>query len=148
MYQVRSLIGRLNDICQPIRVLMSKRHNGDKHPRYYGSTDTNLSLEQIRTFFGKRGSCEVANWYITEKLGWADCRLWRFESTGKFLMVLWLALAYLEMRCAQSEHYQNLADVIRQHRNDHAQRLLEAACRLAMQVSDLPQVLEQFTIAA
>ena len=52
-------------------------------------------------------------------------------------MVLWLALAYLEMRCAQSERCQNLADVIREHRNDHAQ-----------QVSDLPQVLEQFTIAA
>jgi hypothetical protein len=121
---------------------------GDKHPRYYGSTDINLSLEETLTFFGKRWSCEVANWYITEKLGWADCRLWRFESTDKFLMVLWLALAYLEMRCAQTERCQNLADVIRQHRNTHAQRLLEAACRLAQQVSDLPQVLEQFTIAA
>jgi hypothetical protein len=137
--------GRLNGIPQPLRVLISKRHKGDKHPRYYGSTDTNLSLEKTLTFFGKRWPCEVANWYITEKLGWADCRLWRFESTDKFLMVLWLALAYLEMRCAQS---QNLADVIRQHRNDHARRLLEAACRLAQQVSDLPQVLKQFTIAA
>jgi hypothetical protein len=107
-----------------------------------------LSPQETLTFFGKRWSCEVANWYGTEKLGWADWWLWRYESTDKFLMVLWLALAYLEVRCAQSNHCENLADVIRQHRQSHAQRLLEEACRLALQVSDLPQVLERFTIAA
>jgi len=147
-YQVRSLAGRLNKVFQPTRVYMSKRRKGDKHPRYFGSTDTSLSPHQTLTFFGNRWSCEVANWYIAEKLGWADCRLWRFESTDKFLMVLWLALAYLEVRLAQSDQHENLADVIRQHRHEHSRRTLEAACRLVMQTGDLPQVLEQFTIAA
>ena len=93
-------------------------------------------------------SCEVANWYIAERLGWADCRLWRFESADKFLMVLWLALAYLELRYAQANHFENLAAVIQQHRNDHAWHLLRKVCQLAMQSTDLSEVLEQFTIAA
>jgi hypothetical protein len=147
-YQVRSLIGRLNQIYEPVRVYISTRHSRDKHPRYYGSTDTTLSPHDALTFYHHRWSCEVTNWYIAERLGWADCRLWRFESTDKFLMVLWLALAYLEVRCARSKSLENLADVIRLHRQEHAQQLLEAACRLAMQVSDLSQVLERFTVAA
>jgi len=148
LYRVRSLTGRLNNLDQPIRVLISKRRIGDKHPRYYGSTDLSLSLEETLTFFQKRWSCEVANWYIAERLGWADCRLWRFESTDKFFMVLWLALAYLELCHAQAEHFENLAAVIQQHRNTHAWHFLQKACQLAMQSTDLSEVLEQFMIAA
>jgi hypothetical protein len=44
----------------------------------------------------------VTNWYIAEKLGWADCRLWHVESVEKYLVVLWLALAYLEVRKANT----------------------------------------------
>lgn len=148
LYRVRSLTGKLNNIDQRVRVLISKRHAGDTRPRYYGSTDISLSLEKTLTFFQNRWSCEVANWYIAERLGWADCRLWRFESADKFLMVLWLALAYLELRHAQADHFENLAAVIQQHRNDHAWHLLRKVCQLAMQSTDLSEVLEQFTIAA
>ncbi len=147
-YQVRSLTGQLNDVDQSVRVFISKRRKRDKHPRYYGATDTELGPQKALTFFQNRWSCEVANWYIVERLGWADCRLWRFESSDKFLMVLWLALAYLEMRHAQSEQFENLAAVIRQHQQAHAQRTLTEACQLALQVGDLSQVLARFTIAA
>lgn len=34
--------------------------------------------------FHVRWSCEVANWYIKERLGWADCRLWKVESAERF----------------------------------------------------------------
>jgi len=147
-YQVRSLTGQLNDVDQTIRVFISKRRKRDKHPRYYGVTDTELGPQKALTFFQNRWSCEVANWYIVERLGWADCRLWRFESSDKFLMVLWLALAYLEMHHAKSEQFENLAAVIRQHQQAHAQRTLVEACQLALQVGDLSQVLARFTIAA
>ena len=63
-------------------------------------------------------------------------------------MVLWLALAYLELRHAQSEHFENLAAVIQQHRRDHAWHFLQTVCQLAMQSTDLSVVLEHFTIAA
>jgi hypothetical protein len=86
-YQVRSLTGRLNQIYEPLRVCISQRHSSDKHPRYYDSTDTTLSPHDALAIYHHRWSCEVTNWYIGERLGWADCRLWRFESTDKFLMV-------------------------------------------------------------
>jgi hypothetical protein len=148
VYRVRSLTGKLNNIDQLVRVLISKRRLGDTHPRYFGSTDISLSLEDTLTFFRNRWSCEVANWYVAERLGWADCRLWRFESTDKFLMVLWLALAYLELRHAKTDQFENLAAVIQQHRNDHAWHFLQKVCQIAMQSTDLSDVLEQFVIAA
>ena len=52
----------------------------------------------------------MANWYIAKKLGWADCRLWHVESVEKYLVVLWLALAYLEVRKASTYVAQNLAE--------------------------------------
>jgi hypothetical protein len=69
-------------------------------PRFTEALTLPLNASQHRNvtqkWFLKRCSCEVANWYIAERLGWADCRLWRVEAAEKFLMVLWLALACLE----------------------------------------------------
>ena len=64
------------------------------------------------------------------------------------LMVLWLALAFLEVQCVQSKDFKNLADVIRAHRAAHSQRLLVEACQLAMQAGDLAPVLERYMMAA
>lgn len=147
-YLVRSLTGRLNRIPETVRIYISKRFRRDKHPRYYGSTDPGLSPQQALTSYHRRWSCEVANWYIAQRLGWADCRLWRLESSQKFLMVLWLALAFLEVQCAQSRDFMNLADVIRAHREAHSQRLLVQACHLAMQSGDLASVLDRYLVAA
>ena len=63
-------------------------------------------------------------------------------------MVLWLALAYLELRHSQAAHFENLAAVIQHHRNTHAWHLLQKVCQLAMQSTDPAEVLEQFMIAA
>ena len=74
-YRVRSLTGKLSTLPETVRVFISRRHNGDSRPRYYCSTDASLSAHQALTWFHERWSCEVANWYIAERLGWADCRL-------------------------------------------------------------------------
>jgi len=147
-YLVRSFTGRLNHVPGQVRAYISKRFRRDKHPRHYGTTDISLSSQTALTFYHERWSCEVANWYIAERLGWADCRLWRVESSEKFLMVLWLALAYLEVRLAQSDQFKNIADVIRSHREAHSQRLLVEACQLALQAGDLTPVFERYLIAA
>jgi hypothetical protein len=89
----------------------------------------------------------VANWYIAEKLGWADCRLWHVESVDKYLVVLWLALAYLEVRKASRYAHHNLADVIRLHGQKHARALLEEACRLVLQTRDLRPVFDRYSPA-
>jgi hypothetical protein len=146
-YLVRALTGTLSTLPEHVRVFISRRHNGVTRPRYYGSTDPSLSAQQALTWFHERWSCEVANWYIAERLGWADCRLWRVESVEKFLMVLWLALAYLEYRQATESEHSNPAAVIRVHRQEHAVRLLREACAMVLQLGSVPAVLARFTLA-
>ena len=66
---------------------------------------------------------------------------------AKFLMVLWLALAYLEYRQATEPAHNNPADVIRAHRQEHAVRLLTDACSMVLQLGNVPAVLARFTLA-
>ena len=73
--------------------------------------------------------------------------MWRVEAAEKFLMVLWLALAYLEHRQVTEEPHTNLADVIRAHRQEHAVRLLKQACAMVFQIGDVSQVLTRYTLA-
>lgn len=56
-------------------------------------------------------------------------------------MVLWLALAYLEYRQATEQEHNNLADVIRTHRQEHAVRLLTDAYSLVLQLGSVSAVL-------
>ena len=146
-YLVRSLIGKLSTLPDQVRVYISKRHNRDNRPRYYGSTHPSLSAHRALNDFHVRWSCEVANWYTKERLGWADCRLWRVESAEKFLVVLWLALAFLEFLQATQYANRTLADVIRIHRQQHAERLLNQACQMVLQTRDLTEVRARFTFA-
>jgi hypothetical protein len=146
-YLVRSLTGKLSSLSDQVRVYISKRHNRDTRPRYYSSTDPSLSAHRALNWFHNRWSCEVANWYIKQQLSWADCRLWRAESAEKFLMVLWLALAFLEYRQATQHKAESLAGVIRIHRQVHAERLLEQACLMVLEVGRLGAVLAHFTFA-
>jgi hypothetical protein len=147
-YLVRSLTGQLSSLPDDVRVFISKRHNRDTRPRYFCSTDLSLSAHQALSRYHERWGCDVANWYIAEKLGWADCRLWHVESVEKYLVVLWLALAYIEVRKASSYAHHNLADVIRLHRQEHARALLEEACQLVLQTHDLQQVYRRYSLAA
>jgi hypothetical protein len=143
-YLVRSPTGKLSTLPGQVRVYISKRHSRDTRPRFYGSTK---SAHRALNDFHVRWSCEVANWYIKERLGWADCRLWRVESAEKFLVVLWLALAFLEFLQATQHATKTVADVIRIHRQQHAERLLNQACQMVLQTRDLTEVLARFTFA-
>jgi hypothetical protein len=80
-------------------------------------------------------------------LGWADCRLWQVESAEKFLMVLWLALAFLEFLQVTQHLTTSLADIIRLHRQAHAERLLRQACQLVIQTRSVAEVLSRYTFA-
>ena len=146
-YLVRSLVGKLSSLPDNVRVFISKRHNRDNRPRYFLSTDLSLSAHRALNDYHTRWSCEVVNWYFVERLGWADCRLWQVESAEKFLMVLWLALAFLEFLQVTQHLSKSLADIIRFHRQAHAERLLTQACQLAIQTRRLDKVLARFTFA-
>ena len=85
--------------------------------------------------------------FMSQRLGWADCRLWQVESAEKFLMVLWLALAFLEFVRNTLHSTLCIADVIRIHRQNHAERLLRQACDTVARTGDIEQVIAHFTLA-
>ena len=62
------------------------------------------------------------------------------------MMVLWLALAFLELRCVQEQGFRNPAAVIREHRQMHAHKLLQQACAMALNLGDIRPVLARFTV--
>ena len=146
-YPAHSLVGKLSSLSDNVRVFVSKRHNRDRRPRYFASTDRSLSAHRALNHYDIRWSCEVSNWYIVERLGWADCRLWQVESAERFLIVLWLALAFLEFLQATQHLTTSLADIIRIHRQAHAERLLRQACQMVIRTGRLDKVLARYTFA-
>jgi hypothetical protein len=146
-YLVRPLQGRLNHLSFDVCVLISKRHQRDKHPQYFLCTDLALSAQQILSIYQKRWPVEVDNFYVKQHLGLADFRVQSYEATEKWFAVVFLALVFLQWRLNHAhakEPWHSLADVVRQHRYEHARTLLETACQEAAKLSDYLPVLKRF----
>ena len=146
-YLVRPLQGRLTHLSFDVCVLISKRHHRDKHPKYFLCTDLSLSAQQILSIYQKRWPVEVDNFYVKQHLGLADFRAQSYEATEKWFAVVFLALVFLQWRLNHAhaqEPWHALADVVRQHRYEHARTLLETACQEAAKLSDYLPVLKRF----
>lgn len=146
-YLVRARRGRLKNVPFEVCVLISKRHRGDKRPKYFLCTDLSLTPQQILTFYQKRWPVEVDNYYVKQLLGLGDFRVQSYEATEKWMAIIFLAYTFLQWRLnhAQSnERFRVVADVIRHHRQQHARRVLEAACELAVHCEDLVPVFRRF----
>lgn len=146
-YLVRALQGRLKNVAQEVCVLISKRHRGDKRPKYFLSTDLTLSPQQILTFYSKRWPVEVDNFYVKQRLGLGDFRVQSVEAAEKWFAIVFLAYTYLQWRrnhAPPTSQVKAVADVIRLHRQEHARRLLRTSCELAIRCGDIDQVLRRF----
>ena len=146
-YLVRPLQGRLNHLSFDVCVLISKRHVRDKHPKYFLCTDLTLSAQQILSIYQKRWPIEVDNFYVKQHFGLADFRVQSYEATEQGFAVVFLPLAFVQWRLNHAEakdHMHSLADVVRQHRYEHARTLLETACQEAAQTCDSVAVLKRF----
>ena len=147
LYLVRPLQGRLTHLSFDVCVLISKRHPRDTHPKYFLCTDLSLSAQQILSIYQKRWPVEVDNFYVKQHLGLADFRVRSYEATEKWFAVVFLALVFLQWRLNHAhpkEPWHSLADVVRQHRYEHARTLLETACQEAAKLSDYLPVLKRF----
>ena len=146
-YLVRARRGRLKNVPFEVCVLISKRHRGDKRPKYFLCTDLSLSPQQILTFYHKRWPIEVDNYYVKQLLGLGDFRVQSYEAVEKWFAIIFLAYTFLQWRLNHSqpgERFKVVADVIRYHRQQHARHVLEAACKFAVICEDMSLVLHRF----
>jgi len=144
---VRTLRGKVNSLPFEVCVLISQRHHRDRHPKYFLCTDTALSAQQILPIYQKRWPIEVDNFYVKQHLGLADFRVQSYEATEKWFAVVFLALVFLQWRVNHApaeERLRSVADVVRQHRFEHARTLLETACQEAAKLTDYLPVFKRF----
>jgi len=147
-YLVRSVQGRLSNVPLDVCVLISRRHNRDKHPKYFLCTDLNLTAQTALIWYGNRWPLEVDYWYLKQLLGLGDFRVQAYEAIEKWYAVLHLVLTFLQWRLykarARGESLRSLADVIHQHRAEHAQETLISACREAIRTGSIETVVQRF----
>lgn len=146
-YLVRARQGKLKNVPFEVCVLISKRHRGDKRPKYFLCTDLSLSPQQILTFYQKRWPIEVDNYYVKQLLGLGDFRVQSYEAIEKWFAIIFLAYTFLQWRLNHAqpeERFRVVADVIRHHRQQHARHVLAAACKFAIVCEDVTQVFRRF----
>ena len=146
-YLVRARQGRLKNVPFEVCVLISKRHRGDKRPKYFMCTDLSLSTQKILRFYQKRWPIEVDNYYVKQFLGLGDFRVQSYEAVQKWFAVVFLAYTFLQWRLNHArpeEQFATVADVIRYHRQAHARHVLRAACEMSVEWRDVKRVFEHF----
>ena len=145
-YFVRRLEGQLSELAFELCVLISKRHTGQKHPAYFASTRTDCETQIILQDYGCRWSCEVVNLYYKPQLGLSDFRVWRYEAVDRYVVAVHLAWAYVERRFVEERgaEIKCPGDLLRRHREEHAEAWLEAAVVMALEGATRNQVLQRF----
>jgi len=147
-YLVRSVQGHLNGVPFDVCVLISRRHNRDKHPKYFLCTDLTLAAQTVLIWYGNRWPLEVDYWYLKQPLGLGDFRMQAYEAIEKWYAVLHLVLTFLQWRLheawKQGQPLRSLADVIHQHRAEHAREVLTSACQEAIRMGSIEPVLQRF----
>jgi hypothetical protein len=145
-YFVRCLDGRFTELPIDLRVLISQRRKGQKYPAYFASTRIGCKPQAILQGYSGRWSCEVVNFYTQRRLGVEDFRLWRYEAVDRYLVAVALSWAYVEQRFVKERgpEIKCHGDLIRRHREEHAEAWLIAALKMAQDGATLDQVLQRF----
>jgi hypothetical protein len=145
-YFVRETTGRLAKVPFKVRVYFSRRHPGARALAYFMSTDITRTAQQALQGYGGRWSCEVVNFYVKTQLGLADFRVRCYEAVDRYMVVVLLAWAYVERRFEQERGSQVkcYGDLIRRHRDEHAEDWLRDALEKVLQTGDIESVLDKF----
>jgi hypothetical protein len=145
-YFTRQAVGRLSRLPFEVRVIFSKRHPRARSWAYFLSTDLARSVGQTLRGYGGRWSCEVVNFYVKTQLGLADFRVRSFEAVDRYVVVVHLAWAYVERRYTEerSAQIRSYGDLMRRHREEHAEAWLTTALQEAMRTGEIEPVLRRF----
>jgi hypothetical protein len=151
-YYTRLVKGHLENLAEPVHVIISKKRPGDKSPKYFVCTDLTIRVQQALRSYQKRWPVEVDNTYLKNALGLGDFRLQSFEATQKWFAVVMLAINYLQYRLAlaysQNPSKASLADFIRQHRLEHFQTLLRTVLKPLAQPQQIETCLQDVFAAS
>ena len=149
-YFVRTLYGYLEEVRSSVCVIISRRHKGDKHPKFLACTDLSLTAQAALRLYQQRWSIEVDNLYLKTFLGLGDFRLQSYEAATKWFAVVLLDLNFLQLQqaqaYAQTKTAPPLADFIYQHRQAHLQALIRAVAEHAIATGDVEQVIQRFLL--
>lgn len=147
-YWVRVVTGRLSDVPYDVCVLISKRRYRDRHPGCFLCTDVTLVAQKVPAWYGNRWPLEIDYRCLKQLLGLGDFRMQAYEAITKWYTVPHLALTYLQWRLyerwRQGLPLRTLADVIRQHRAEHARETLVSACEEAIRLGSIEPVVQRF----
>jgi hypothetical protein len=147
-YYVRTVGGHLEDVRDEVCVIISRRHPGKGYPKYFMCTDLSLSAQEALRIYQQRWPVEVDNFYLKVALGLGDFRLQSFEAIQKWFQVVTLALNYLQYQQAQeylnSGSLPSLADIIRQHRSEHAKQVLRTVAEQVLRLGAVEPILRRF----
>ena len=145
-YFVRDAIGRLSKIPFDVRVMFSKRHLRARSRSYFLSTDLACTVVKTLQGYGGRWSCEVVNFYVKTQLGLEDVRVRSVEAVDRYIVAVHLAWAYVEQRfgCERSPTDKCYGDMVRRHRDEHAEAWLRAALEMGQQTGSVEEVLDRF----
>lgn len=149
-YYVRTVYGYLEAVRSSVCVIISRRHKGDKHPKFFACTDLSLTAQAALRLYQQRWSIEVDNLYLKVFLGLGDFRLQSYEATTKWFAVVLLDLNFLQLQqaqaYAQTQTAPPLADFIYQHRQAHFQTLIRSVAEEAIATGDVEQVIQRFIL--
>ena len=147
-YYTRTIRGHLENVRGEVCAIISKRHPGDKRPKYFVCTDLTLSVQQALRYYQKRWPVEVDNLYLKEALGLGDFRLQSYEAIERWFAVVTMAMNYLQyeqMQCYQANHQLlSYAEIIRRHRLSHFQLLVRKVISEALHTDQIEEVVQQF----
>jgi hypothetical protein len=143
---VRTITGKLENVPDEVRVFFSRRHPREKFPAYFMSTALTRSAQQALQGYQGRWSCEVVNLYLKTQVGLSDFRVQSYEAVDRFMVVVFLAWAYIEQRYAteRSAQIKTYGDMIRRHRDEHAVDWLTGALDMMRTTGDAQTVLQRY----
>jgi hypothetical protein len=147
-YCVRSIGGRLRGVAGPVRVHLSQTGPGVRTPKYFLSTDTRLSSQEVLRRYQIRWSQEVDFWYVKEQLGLADFRLQSYEAIEKWYTVVYLVLVYLYWRRYEESPPRgkpgSLSEILTRIRQGHQRDVLRSACDEVARGLPMEEVLKRY----
>ena len=145
-YWVHPVKGHINGLEEKVRVIISKRHPGDKRPEYFMCTDPDYPMRKVLSRYTWRWAIEVDHWYLKTRLGLEHFRVRSLEGISKYFTLCFVSLAYLSWRMGTQRRrsVDKIAEVIDRHRSENTKAFLRTFGETILQGKSIENAIAQF----